>query len=151
VNSRAGSPNRLAAIAAVLAVLALQPRADAQQPAKAAAALQGTWSITSINGQAAGQGQPELVLVFKGDAYEQSVGGEINERGSVKLDVSKKPMTIDLSIAEGSDAGKTQLGIFEVSGDTLRASFDTPGAGKRPADYEAREGALSIVGTRKKG
>ena len=84
--------------------------------------------ITSINGQTAPQGSPEMTLTFTGDTYHQTLGGEVNERGTIKLDASKKPMTIDLIITEGPDAGKTQLGIFEVTGDTVRASLDTPGA-----------------------
>jgi uncharacterized protein (TIGR03067 family) len=117
---------------------------------KAAVPLQGTWIVTSINGKPAGEGSPELTLTFAGDKYHQAVGGKVNERGTIKIDTSKKPMTIDLAITEGSDAGKAQLGIVEVKGDTLRASFDQPGAGKRPTSFEITEGALAIVGKRKK-
>ena len=117
---------------------------------KAAASLQGTWTVTSINGKPAGEGSPELTLTFAGDKYHQAVGGTVNERGTIKIDASKKPMTIDFAITEGTDAGKAQLGIFEVKGDTLRASLDQPGAGKRPTSFEVTEGALAVVGTRKK-
>jgi uncharacterized protein (TIGR03067 family) len=116
----------------------------------AAAALQGTWVITSVNGQAAPAGSPELWLTFAGDKYHQTQGGEINERGTIKLDPAKKPMAIDLIITEGSDAGKTQLGIIEVTGDTMRAKLDTPGAQQRPADFAMAEGWILIEGKRKK-
>ena len=110
--------------------------------------LQGTWVITSINGQATPEGSPEMTLTFTGDKYHQTLGGEVNERGTIKLDKSKKPMMIDLIIAEGDDAGKTQLGIIEVSGDTVRANLDTPGLQQRPPDFTIKEGFVMFVGRR---
>ena len=111
--------------------------------------LQGTWVIASINGQSMPEGAPPMTLTFAGDKYHQTVGGNVNERGSIKVDASKKPMTIDLLIAEGDDAGKIQLGIFEVTGDTLRANLDTPGAGQRPTDFTVKDGFIMFVGKKK--
>jgi uncharacterized protein (TIGR03067 family) len=116
---------------------------------KSAAALQGTWAITSINGQAAPEGSPEMTLTFTADKYHQTLGGEVNERGTIKVDASKKPMTIDLIITEGSDAGKTQLGIIEVTGDTVRATLNTPGTNERPTDFTVKEGFIMFVAKKK--
>ncbi len=127
-----------------------KPAAGKASPNKQAAALQGTWLVVSINGNQAAPGTPELTLTFTGDKYHQSVGADVNERGTVKLDASKQPMTIDLAITEGQDAGKVQLGIIDVAGDEMRANFDTPNAGKRPADFQPGQGTLSIVAKRKK-
>jgi uncharacterized protein (TIGR03067 family) len=110
------------------------------------AALQGTWLITTINGQSTAEGSPPLTLTFAGGKYHQAVGGDVNERGTFRIDPLKKPMTIDLTIIEGDDAGKTQLGIIEVMGDTFQASLDTPGAGQRPTDFTIREGVLVFSG-----
>ena len=129
--------------------LAASVLAQAPKPAPGAAALQGTWVIASINGQAAPEGAPEMTLTFTGDNYHQTVGGEVNERGTIKVDATKKPMTIDLLIAEGQDAGKTQLGVVEVSGDTLRLNLDTPDAKQRPADFTIKEGSIMIVSKKK--
>ena len=115
----------------------------------AAAALQGTWIVASINGEAAPSGAPEMTLTFTGDKYEQAMGGQVNERGTIKVDATKKPMAIDLAIGEGSDAGKTQLGIFEVSGDTMKLHLDTPDAGQRPADFTPKEGSFMVVAKKK--
>ena len=127
-------------------VLAQAPK-PAAKDAKATAALQGTWVLTSINGQPVGD---ELTLTITGDKYHQTLSGTVNERGTLKVDASKKPMTIDLAIAEGSDAGKTQLGIIEVTGDTIRGNLDTPGAGQRPADFTIKDGAIMFEGKKKK-
>ncbi len=135
-----------------LATVALTAQVGAQDPktTNPAAALQGTWVVTSINGQSAPEGSPEMTLTFTGEKYQQAVGGEVNERGTFVADGSKKPMTLDLVIAEGSDAGKTQLGIFEVTGDTMRANLDTPGAAQRPADFTIKEGGVMFAAKKKK-
>ena len=120
------------------------------KPSAAAAALQGTWAIASINGQPVPEDASAMTLTFTADKYHQTVGGQINERGTIKLDATKKPMTIDLIITEGSDAGKTQLGIIEATADTLRASFGFPGATQRPTDFNLKEGSLVVLGKKQK-
>jgi uncharacterized protein (TIGR03067 family) len=113
-------------------------------------ALQGTWVIVTLNGQSMPAEGPELTLTISGEKYHQTVGGKVNERGTIKVDSSKKPMTIDLLIAEGDDAGKIQLGIFEVTGDQIRASLDFPNAKQRPADLNPKDGAITFAGKRQK-
>ena len=136
------------AIAAIAVAASLHSQ-DAK-PAAGAAALQGTWVITTFNGQAAPEGAPEMSLTFTGDKYHQTLGGEVNERGTIKVDASKKPMMIDLIITEGQDAGKTQLGVFEVTGDEIRANLNTPGTELRPTDFTIKEGFIMFVGKKKK-
>jgi uncharacterized protein (TIGR03067 family) len=135
-----------------VAVIALAGTVLAQEAkdTKGAAALQGTWVIASINGQTPPDGSPEMTLTFTDDKYQQALGGTVDERGTIKVDAAKKPMTIDLAIVEGNDAGKSQLGIFEVTGDTIRIALDMPGSQKRPADFTPTEGALLVVGKKKK-
>jgi len=142
----------IAAITLVTSVFAqgIQPRAKPgtkPQAAKGATALQGTWATSSINGQTASEGN-ELTLTFEGNKYHQTFGGTVNERGTFKVDATKKPMTIDLSITEGNDAGKTQLGIFEVTGDTMRCSFNPPGSTERPVSLT--EGAIVVTAKKSK-
>lgn len=98
---------------------------------KALDSLQGSWQIVTFNGQDAPPGV-DLSLVFTGDKYEQWTNGSVEERGSVKLDPATKPMSIDLLIAEGNDAGKVQLGLAEITADTLSLSFAAPGDPNRP-------------------
>ena len=142
-------------ISVVIVAFTMGGAAQETKPATAPS-LDGTWIVTSINGEEAPAGSPVVTLTIKGDKYHQALGGEVNERGTIKVDASKKPMTIDLAISEGPDAGKTQLGIVEVTGDTIRLNLDTPGAGRRPADFHGQgrvhpdrreeEGVTSSVG-----
>jgi uncharacterized protein (TIGR03067 family) len=137
-------------VAMAAAAIALASGLIVQDPkGSGTAQLQGTWVIESINGKPMPEGAPPMTLTFAGDKYHQTVGGDVNERGSIKVDASKKPMTIDLLIGEGDDAGKIQLGIFEVTGGTLRANLDTPGAGQRPLDFNVKDGSIMFVGKKK--
>ncbi|MFI5178076.1 MAG: TIGR03067 domain-containing protein [Vicinamibacterales bacterium] len=122
--------------ASVLALLLFQAAQAAPPPASADAKkaldqIQGSWQVVTFNGQDAPAGV-EAYLVFTGDKYEQWTNGSVDERGSITLDPSTKPMSIDLIIAEGSDAGKRQLGLADITGDTLSLAFAAPGAPTRP-------------------
>jgi uncharacterized protein (TIGR03067 family) len=123
-------------------------RGAAPAPAadKALAMLQGTWAISSINGQT----PAPMSLAFKGDKYEQTVQGTVNERGVIKVDGAKKPVTIDLIIQEGSDAGKLQPGIVEVTGDTMKLKLAFPGVTARPKDFTADQDSLLVTLTKQK-
>lgn len=109
--------------------------------------LQGTWGITAINGQTLGV---EMALVFEGDKYHQVVDGSVDERGGVMVDAKTKPMTIDLAIEEGVDGGKKQMGIVEVTGDTMKLKLNLPGGTSRPSSFGVEDGFLMVDATRKK-
>ena len=138
--------------ATIVVLLFAGVSASAQNPPAAVARelvpLQGTWVLTSPDGQGMMPGG-ELALVITGNAYAQTVNGEVNERGTIKLDPTKKPMALDLMIAEGNDAGKTQLGLIEVSGDTMKGALNTPGDSVRPSDFSPKEGVIMFVGKKK--
>src|SRR5262249_60701295 len=72
------------------------------------------------------------VLVRRGD----KVLGE----GTVKLDPTKKPKTIDVAFTEGEHKGKTALGIYEIENDAFRVCIARPGD-ERPAEFSAKVGS----------
>ena len=111
------------------------PAADAAK--KALDQIQGSWQAVSLNGQNLPNGV-EMILSFSGDKYENWVNGALDERGTVKIDPSTKPASIDFVIIQGDDAGKTQLGLVEVNGDSLILSFAMPGNArpKTPSDAD---------------
>jgi uncharacterized protein (TIGR03067 family) len=138
---------------ALTACLMLASGAAAQTPRtptppKALAGLQGIWVIKTFNGQPAGEG--EVSLTITGDKYAQTVNGAVNERGTVTLDPAKTPMAIDLTIQEGDDAGKLQVGIVAVEGDTMTLKLNAPGSPARPKDMSVEEGFFVVVCARKK-
>jgi uncharacterized protein (TIGR03067 family) len=151
---RSGGLMKHLAFVAMLLTLTAGTLAQAAKPADptaaALASLQGKWVVTTINGQSVGEGGMEMLLTFTGDKYTLTMNGAVNERGTIKLDASKKPVTIDLSITEGDDAGKTQLGVIDVSVDKLTANLEAPGSGQRPTDFSPREGLALFLATRAK-
>jgi uncharacterized protein (TIGR03067 family) len=105
-------------------------------------ALQGTWRLTSLNGRSIPKQGPQITLSIVGEQYQQAVDGKVTERGTLKLDTSTQPITIDLAITEGDDAGKAQIGIVEVTDGVLRMCLDTPGAGQRPSEFGVKDGVI---------
>lgn len=103
-------------------------------------ALQGRWLITHVGGVPVGPNDPEGAFTVKGDEYAQGVGGKLVERGRIKLDATKKPIEVEFAITAGKLAGSTQLGIVEITGDTVRFHMSAPGSKERAKDFTPREG-----------
>ena len=139
---------RIAAIA-LLAFLTTAGASAQDGLSKELTSLQGTWVITSVNDVAPSTGEPEVTLTFTGDKYSEGVDGQVVERGSVKIDATKKPIAMDLIITEGDDANKTQLGALEIGEKTIRFKLNTPGATVRPTDFEIADGHFVFVATKK--
>lgn len=137
----------LAAALLVTTGLAAQT-AKPPTPAEVLKPAQGTWVVKTLNGQPAGEG--EMLLIITGDKYAQSINGTVSERGTLAIDPAKKPMTIDLTIQEGDDAGKLQLGLVEFAGDTMTLKLNVPGTATRPKDLSVEEGFFVFVGDRRK-
>lgn len=119
-------------------------------PAPVPAALkpfQGTWVLTTPDGQPMSQ-SGELTIAITGDKYAQAIAGTINERGTIKLDATKKPMWMDLNITEGGDAGKLQVGLVEITAGVMKGALSFPGATTRPTSLAP--GAEVIVFVAKK-
>jgi uncharacterized protein (TIGR03067 family) len=109
---------------------------------QAPAAMHGTWVVTAAEGKPAPAGL-HVTMVITAKGYEGATNGTIDERGTLVVDQTKKPTTIDLVISEGKSAGKIQVGIVEVTGDTMRLALGEPGDPARPSSFET--GALTVT------
>ena len=133
-----------AAIAVMLvAPIAMPAQGDA---GKQLERLRGTWVLVSAAGETLPPGT-HTGLVITGDKYQGLSAGKVNEAGTITLNPATMPMSIDLAITEGTSANKTQLGIVEVTADTLTLTLAEPGATERPA---ATASANTLVLTRVK-
>jgi len=141
---------------ALMTVVAATASAQAAQAAimsksKLLASVQGTWVMTTANGQdMAGAGQ-DVVVTITDDKYVQTVNGQVVEKGSFKLDDTRKPISLDLQIAEGEQAGQKQLGILEIdpTGKTMKVALAQPSGPTRPSTFAMAEGVESFVFTKK--
>jgi uncharacterized protein (TIGR03067 family) len=134
---------------AVLAIGWLIGADDAKQDAKKdQEGLQGTWKIARQESD--GKTEPEDVLkkyefVVKGTQYALKVDGQEVEAGTIQLDPTKKPKTIDFKIAKGNDSGKTQLGIYELDKDSFKMCLMQPGKEERPKEMSAKAGSPNLL------
>ena len=116
--------------------------ADEKAAKKDQGLLQGEWSM--VSGSADGQSMPEPMLkqmkrVCKGDETTTTMGERVFMKAKFTLDPSKTPKAIDYQMTDGPTKGQTQLGIYEVEGDTFKACFAKPGA-ERPTDFTSKSG-----------
>jgi uncharacterized protein (TIGR03067 family) len=116
-------------------------------------AFQGTWQLETLNqaGNAAPAEQLKgIVFLLKDNTYTISMGGKEVEKGTFKLDSSKKPKTVDFEIQSGNDKGKKQPGIYEIEGDTLKLCLAFPGESDRPKELAAKADTKTIYSVLKR-
>jgi uncharacterized protein (TIGR03067 family) len=114
--------------------------------------FQGTWTIESsvTGGEEIPPGELKgVVVIFEGDKHTVKKGDEILQVGTQKLDPSKSPKTIDVTMTEGPHKGAVMLGIYEIDGDTLRVCFDPEGK-KRPTEFKSAPGSENFVNVHKR-
>ena len=114
-------------------------------------AMEGTWKVES----AEAGGKPvesedlkEVVVKITGDRYEVRVKDKV-DAGTLKLDETRKPKTMDATDTEGLDAGKVVKAIYELTGDTLRVCYTLDG-GERPTELATKEGSPVLLLTYKR-
>jgi uncharacterized protein (TIGR03067 family) len=113
--------------------------------------IQGTWLPTAAElggGKFPDEVRKTITLSIKGDKYTVTVGKKV-DKGTVKMNASAKPKTLDITGTEGPNKGRTILAIYELNGDTLRVCYDLSGKG-RPKKFETRAGTQLFLVTYKR-
>lgn len=118
---------------------------------KGAPKIEGAWNVTG--GTFDGKKIPDeafaklnATLTFKEGKYISTIMGKQDESGTYVLDAKKTPAHMDLTILEGKDKGKMQVGLVKVEGDTMTFVVAKPGIKERPKDLEGGEGiAVTIL------
>ena len=100
--------------------------------------------MTSTNGQDVAASGQEITITITDNNYVQTVNGQVVERGTFKIDESKKPMTMDLSITEGDNAGQTQIGVVEITGKTMTGKMSIPAWNDTPDGLRGGRGFLHV-------
>ena len=123
------------------------PADDKADLAKEARKFQGTWTFESS--EAGGKELPAgdlkgLILIFEGDKHTVKKGDDVIQVGTQKLDPSKSPKTIDVTMTEGVNKGTVMLGIYEIDGGTLKVCFDPQGK-KLPTGFKSAPGSENFV------
>jgi uncharacterized protein (TIGR03067 family) len=111
-------------------------------------AMQGTWRPTS--GESAGKAMASDVLkktklVIKDNKYTVTVG-EDPDHGTLKIDASRMPKTMDIVSTGGANKGRRILAIYEIDGDTMKICYDLSGK-VRPKEFKTAPGSQLFFAT----
>src|ERR1019366_6726666 len=119
-----------------------KPSQKSAAPSGPATELEGEWQMLT----AVMNGQPleEKFAAFgkrvtRGNETTVFTGPQMLMKVTFTLDRSKSPNAIDYVIVQGMNAGKTQLGIFELNGPMLKLCFAAPG-NPRPDAFSSAPG-----------
>jgi uncharacterized protein (TIGR03067 family) len=118
---------------------------DAKDEAKL---VKGTWlpSAAELGGEKfPDEVRKTMKLVMDDGKYTVTVGTN-PDKGTVKLDPSKKPKEMDIVGTEGPNKGKTILAIYEKTDDTLRICYDLSGKA-RPTEFKTTKGTQLFLVT----
>jgi uncharacterized protein (TIGR03067 family) len=108
-------------------------------------AMKGTWTVVSAerDGKKFTEEQlKDVTVTFDagGKVSAQRQGQPIFE-GTVKIDPTKKPKTVDATqTSEGDNKGKTSHGIYEIEGDTMKICSAEFGK-ERPTEFSSKPGS----------
>jgi len=114
--------------------------------------FQGTWNIeSSVTGgtEVPADQLKGFLVIFEGDKHTLKSGDQVFQVGTQKIDPSKSPKTIDVTMTEGPSKGTVMLGIYEIDGDTLKVCFDPTGK-KRPTEFKSEAGSQNFVNVHKR-
>jgi uncharacterized protein (TIGR03067 family) len=108
----------------------------------------GTWQLTWAEKD--GQKTPDdevkqSQIVIAGEKYTLRRDGQVVEEGTVRIDPTRTPRTIDVFPIRPE--GKVQLGIYEWDGeDRIRVCFTHPGTAQtRPTDFSTTRGTGHVL------
>ena len=115
--------------------------------------LQGNW--TAVEAEQEGKAAEDVVghrLSFTTNRFEiQSKDGKPLYAGTIRIDSTAKPQTIDFEHTQGALNGKVWKGIYAIDGDTLSICDNAPNLEKgRPVAFEAKSGSGYVLVTFKR-
>jgi uncharacterized protein (TIGR03067 family) len=132
-------------------VLCCTPLARCDDAKEDSKLIEGTW--LPISAELAGAKFPEeslkvMKLTLKDEKYTLQSGDE-TDQGTWKLDVSKKPKSMDIKGTEGPNKGKTILTIYQLSDDSLKVCYDLGGK-NRPTEFKTKPATQLFLVTYKR-
>lgn len=134
-----------AALLVTLSLAGLGRGDDAQDDARS---MEGTWrpSAAELGGEKfPDEVRQSMKLVIEGGLYTVTVGAT-PDKGTVKLDPSTKPKSMNITGTDGPNKGRTILSIYELAGDTLRVCYDLGGKA-RPTEFKTKAGTKLFLVT----
>ncbi len=103
--------------------------------------LNGTWVVTTA--ESGGTKIPndtvkDFKITIKDGAFTARLGAD-ERKGTLKIDPTKKPMTMDIALDTPADKGKTQLAIYDLQTGVLKICAADIEKKDRPADFDTKD------------
>jgi uncharacterized protein (TIGR03067 family) len=112
--------------------------------------LQGSWTVAELELDGEDVGTPgEARIVIEGSRFT-STGMGAEYEGTFGLDASAKPAHIDMKFDKGPEKGNTNLGIYQLKGDSWKLCLATRGT-VRPRSFKSPAGSGIAVETLVRG
>ena len=93
------------------------------------------------------------VTIFENDTFAVKTGDVVQVKGTFKIDVTKEPKAIDMTVTGGQvegDKGKMVRGIYQVDGKMLKWCAADPDNETRPTEFATKAGTKHSLITYKK-
>jgi uncharacterized protein (TIGR03067 family) len=101
--------------------------------------LEGTWLTIPLEGPEPAGYKP-IRLKIDGDKYREIFEGKITEEGTLRVDPSKSPKAMDMTVAKGAHPGRVAQCIYAVEKDALLLCTDTTSGKKgRPEKFDTAD------------
>ncbi|HUI92351.1 MAG TPA: TIGR03067 domain-containing protein [Chitinivibrionales bacterium] len=111
-------------------------------PGPTATSLEGTWKGHTLGDT------NTFTAVFTGNNFSFSLGLIIGYAGTFSINAASNPKTMDVVITQCANTayvGKTSLGIYKVSSDTLTYAANEPGNPNRPTSFAYDSTGTTVV------
>jgi uncharacterized protein (TIGR03067 family) len=136
---------------AALELLGADAAKENQKTKEEIANLQGTWSFVTMEVDGI-QLPPKAFegskIVIKGTGFTTISAGAAY-KGTFKVDITKKPKTLDLNFNDGPEKGNTSRAIYDLDGDDWKICL-TIGAKERPKEFATKAGSGRALETLKR-
>ena len=114
--------------------------------------LQGSWSVAAV--ELEGQKMAAAMLAnariaIQGNRFTSTGVGAVY-KGTLEIDQSARPRQIDMKFSAGPEKGNTNLGIYQLKGDTWKMCLATRGD-VRPSKFASTPGSGFAVETLTRG
>jgi uncharacterized protein (TIGR03067 family) len=111
--------------------------------------LQGTWTIVHLEMDGRKMSGGAARIVVRGNRFTTIAMGAAYE-GTVVVHQTTAPKSFELHFEQGPEKGNTNLGIYELDGDTWRICLATRGS-ERPNEFAAPPGTGIALETLHRG
>jgi len=140
---------RILALAIVFIIPFILSASDTETMKKELKSLEGTWKAVAMEAGGAPfptESIPPFIFIVSADGKSISKSSFGNYQGTIVVEPTKSPKTIDNLHETGAQKGEKQYGIYKLHGDKWTVCMTPPGAAEsdRPKNFKTK-GTISVL------